>query len=181
MTDWTTLDLNGLLPGEPWTSAKALAVYENPIAIAEAAAGAPRLDPKAMAGNRLLAFGGGAATWAGLTDLGLVAELFLSGHVDLIGDTIDPRSFQVRFSNDNGSNWGTVQNLFTITAATPADEAVGGLAISLNMVTGACSVAPPFSAAANPTLTVPDAANAVQFRVQSGDHFRLCALITGGR
>jgi hypothetical protein len=47
MTDYTTLDLNSLLPGEPWTSGKALAVYENPIAIAEGAAGAPRLYGKA--------------------------------------------------------------------------------------------------------------------------------------
>lgn len=42
MTDWTTVDLNNLLPGEPWTSGKALAVYENPIALAEGATGAPR-------------------------------------------------------------------------------------------------------------------------------------------
>ena len=47
MTDYTTLDLNTLLPGEPWTSGKALAVYENPIAIAEGATDAPRLYGKA--------------------------------------------------------------------------------------------------------------------------------------
>jgi len=42
MADWTELDPNGLLPGEPLTSAKALAFFENPVAIAEGAADAPR-------------------------------------------------------------------------------------------------------------------------------------------
>ena len=42
MADWTELDPNGLLPGEPLTSAKALAFFENPVAITEGAADAPR-------------------------------------------------------------------------------------------------------------------------------------------
>jgi hypothetical protein len=41
MADYTSIDPNTLLPGEPWTSAKALAAFENPDAIAEATAGAP--------------------------------------------------------------------------------------------------------------------------------------------
>ena len=34
MAEWTDIDPNTLLPGEPWTSAKALAAFENPVAIA---------------------------------------------------------------------------------------------------------------------------------------------------
>jgi len=49
MTDYTDIALSALLPGEPWTSGKALAVYENPIAIAEGAEGAPRVQAAAMA------------------------------------------------------------------------------------------------------------------------------------
>ena len=41
MADYTDQDVNGLLPGEPWTSAKAIAAFENPVAIAEGAGGAP--------------------------------------------------------------------------------------------------------------------------------------------
>jgi hypothetical protein len=48
MTDYTDIALSALLPGEPWTAGKALAVYENPIAIAEGAVGAPRIDFAAM-------------------------------------------------------------------------------------------------------------------------------------
>jgi len=59
MADWTELDTNGLLPGEPFTSAKALAFFENPVAMAEGAAGAPRIEDAAL--------DTGAATTAGTT------------------------------------------------------------------------------------------------------------------
>lgn len=48
MASFTELDTNGLLPGEPWTSGKALAVYENPLAMFEGASGAPRLHGDAV-------------------------------------------------------------------------------------------------------------------------------------
>ena len=43
MSQWTFIDPNTLLPGDPWTSAKAQAAFENLEAVAEGAAGAPRL------------------------------------------------------------------------------------------------------------------------------------------
>ena len=48
MADWTELDTNTLLPGEPLTSAKALAFFENPVALAEGAADAPRNQLKSL-------------------------------------------------------------------------------------------------------------------------------------
>lgn len=48
MADWTDQDVNSLLPGEPWTSAKALAAFENPVAITEGAPSAPRLYLRAL-------------------------------------------------------------------------------------------------------------------------------------
>lgn len=41
MASWTNQSTSSLLPGEPWTSAKALAAFENPTALAEGASGAP--------------------------------------------------------------------------------------------------------------------------------------------
>lgn len=41
MASWTDQSTDSLLPGEPWTSAKALAAFENPVAITEGASGAP--------------------------------------------------------------------------------------------------------------------------------------------
>ena len=47
MAQWTFIDPNTLLPGDPWTSAKAQAAFENLEAVAEGADGAPRLYGKA--------------------------------------------------------------------------------------------------------------------------------------
>ena len=51
MASYTDQDTDSLLPGEPWTSAKALACFENPVAIAEGAAGAPKLQTAAYGPN----------------------------------------------------------------------------------------------------------------------------------
>jgi hypothetical protein len=45
MADWTTLPDSSLEPGKPIRSIDGLALRDNPIAIAEGAAGAPRIDP----------------------------------------------------------------------------------------------------------------------------------------
>ncbi len=45
MADYTIVDTNNLLPGEPWTTALANAAFENPVAITEGAVDAPRIDP----------------------------------------------------------------------------------------------------------------------------------------
>lgn len=44
MANWTTIDPNTLLPGDPWTSSKAQAAFENLEAFAEAAPGSPKLN-----------------------------------------------------------------------------------------------------------------------------------------
>jgi hypothetical protein len=51
MASYTDQDTNSLLPGEPWTSAKALAAFENPVAIAEGAEGAPKIQTAAYEPN----------------------------------------------------------------------------------------------------------------------------------
>jgi len=42
MAQWTFIDPNTLLPGDPWTSAKAQAAFENLEAVIKSAPGAPR-------------------------------------------------------------------------------------------------------------------------------------------
>lgn len=53
MASWTDQSTDSLLPGEPWTSAKALACFENPVAIAEGAAGAPKISTEALGANSI--------------------------------------------------------------------------------------------------------------------------------
>ena len=70
MAEWTELDTNTLLPGEPLTSAKALAFFENPKAIAEGAASAPRIEDAALDTGAATAAG---VTWWGLRSAGAAA------------------------------------------------------------------------------------------------------------
>jgi len=64
MADWTELDTDGLLPGEPFTSAKALAFFENPVAITEGADDAPRIYGLAMSPDSKIIADGLALTVA---------------------------------------------------------------------------------------------------------------------
>jgi hypothetical protein len=61
------------LPGEPVTSEKVLAFYNNPIAIAEGASGAPKVEDAAL--------DTGAATAAGITWVGLRNAALAAGAV----------------------------------------------------------------------------------------------------
>jgi len=70
VADWTELDTDTLLPGEPLTSAKALAFFENPVAIAEGAASAPRIEDAALDTGAATAAG---VTWWGLRSAGAAA------------------------------------------------------------------------------------------------------------
>ena len=58
MASWTNQSTSSLLPGEPWTSAKALAAFENPEAIAEGASGAPTVQYRALKVNLNQSFSG---------------------------------------------------------------------------------------------------------------------------
>ena len=67
MASWTNQSTSSLLPGEPWTSAKALAAFENPTALAEGASGAPKIQEAAMDEDsvNLLAIKDGTASGSG--------------------------------------------------------------------------------------------------------------------
>ncbi len=53
MADYTAIQNANLEPGAPWISATAFALRDNPIAIAEGAAGAPRIQNAAMTNGTL--------------------------------------------------------------------------------------------------------------------------------
>ena len=48
MADWTTIPDSSLEPGKPIRSIDTLALRDNPVAIAEGAAGAPKVQPEGM-------------------------------------------------------------------------------------------------------------------------------------
>ena len=64
MAQWTFIDPNTLLPGDPWTSAKAQAAFENLEAVAEGAPGAPKIQYAALDEGLAQQPAGGLGTYA---------------------------------------------------------------------------------------------------------------------
>jgi len=111
MADWTELDTNGLLPGEPFTSAKALAFFENPVAMAEGAVNAP----KVVSGALDMFVGTGTGTTA-YTNLGRVNKLLIT----VSGNVTDTRNLIIRYrtSTDNGATYGGYTTIISMATGT---------------------------------------------------------------
>ena len=110
---WTTLDQNNLLAGEPLIESEVLALYENPIAIAEGAAGAPRVRGTARNHNKL----GEVTATSDVTEIALTD---LPAHNDIIivceelrrtGTEDTSISVALQISDNNGSSWVSLTSI----------------------------------------------------------------------
>lgn len=103
MTDWIEPDINNLLPGDPWTSAKALYTAQNPIALAEQSVGAPKIANK-------IAGGAGTTVFSGLSTFG---GLIIWGN--LSGDGSAPSNATLTMeASTNGSTYGALSTIAEI-------------------------------------------------------------------
>lgn len=100
MASFTTIDLNDFLPGQPATSAQGIALYENPLAIAEGASGAPKIAQKSAGGLSA----SGTLSFTGLGDFGGV---LVHGSVHTDGSN---RILEVSLSDD-GTTYGAASAL----------------------------------------------------------------------
>ena len=102
MASYTEPDLNDFLPGEPFTSAKALLAVENPLALFEGAAGAPRIAVSTAVGN-------------GTTDFSLsVPDGYTGAIIELKGTADgDDTTKNIRFavSDNNGSSYASDETI----------------------------------------------------------------------
>lgn len=112
MADYIDQDVNGLLPGEPWTSAKAIATFENPVAIAEGAPGAPVIVQGWHGINQTVHGAGDASAriWNHATDGNLT-----SIEVDPITAGYE---YMIRFSNLTAAGTGSVTFSVTLNDGT---------------------------------------------------------------
>ena len=92
MAQWTTIDPNTLLPGDPWTSAKAQAAFENLEAVTEGAPGAPKVVSEGL--DMFSAASPGTASYIDLDRVNKVAIMV-------------PGATNYNLSTDNGSTFGT--------------------------------------------------------------------------
>lgn len=97
---YTIPDLNDYLPGEPYTSAKALLMVENPIAIANGDTDAPRVSPKAWGHTAAVGSAVGTLTLSDFSGYG-GAHLEIKYRNNAVGTT----SLVLSLSND-GATFG---------------------------------------------------------------------------
>lgn len=112
MADWTEQDPNDLLPGEPWTSAQALAAFENVVAMAEGAPGAPRVWTEAF-GTLLDEVDPASENIVAFTDLTFEEYVFQFVRVRPAGSA----DLQFSWSADNGASYSVWRDLTSFTLA----------------------------------------------------------------
>ena len=123
MADYTDQDPNTLLPGEPWTSAKALAAFENPEAIAEGTPGAPKVTGLALDIFKGEWTAGTAKTMVTLTGLEDDGLLMCSGMTTRASGTgIVDMTYET--STNGGSTWSSSVRFFPQMATIPEKSLV---------------------------------------------------------
>jgi hypothetical protein len=121
-------------PEAPLTSELAKKWRDNPIAITEGATGAPKIQKKAMGGLFVGSITTSGTTWAGLTGLANFNE-YLMTFAMTSGFVSGSNGIEIRFSTDNGSTWGTAQNLVARNPGAQANTYMTGTA-NFNVDTG---------------------------------------------
>lgn len=135
MADYTTITDAQVDPEAPITSELMSALRDNPIAIAEAAASAPKIDPRAMdnilagpvSGSRV---GNGTTVIATVTNLDDAEVIFVTG---IFGVTVsDPFNahqtyFEVQISSNNGSSWFQTFTLGSVSSSSSTSRATAGV------------------------------------------------------
>lgn len=178
MADWTTIPNSSIETGKPIRAIDGRALRDNPIAIAEGAVGAPRIQPPSMAqplvsAATLTAFN--STNWLAFTGLGEVKDIRVDFRITGPASGGAASDFDVAFSNDAGSTWGSTQTLIPAATLTATSAVVGlirldmetgeitGVATRTAMGTNVVTIQIPISS----TLTVPADCNAIRFRVSA--------------
>lgn len=172
MASWTDQSVDSLLPGEPWTSAKALAAFENPVALAEDASGAPKIYRRLRHGSAT----GGNIDFSGLADYGGIEF-----HAAIYEDTgIDPATMDLQYSTNNGSTYTTAVEILDVLETKRDGFAYG----YFDFETGELSFVRNDSST-NPGATVtvsgaPLAVTDIRFVVSTGDRGHVIIKAIGG-
>ena len=115
MASYVTITDSQVDPEAPITSELMSSLRDNPLAIAEAAAGAPKIDPTALdttlsgpvSASRSASSGAGTTVFLTVTDLDAARVLFISSLFTMSHPTSEPNSGSLRYevSSNNGSSW----------------------------------------------------------------------------
>lgn len=174
MATYTTIPDTEIDQDSPVTQPLMTALRDNPLAIAEGTAGAP----KVLGSGLDVVIGAYSLEAADATLTGLDRVRWLAGDFTVETTTAVVRNFQVRTSTDNGASWGSYTTLFSIGGSS-------GYAgkFYFDLQTGAF-----WSRGRNTdvigTVTVPANVNAAEFRTSATNgltYLRLFMVSLGGR
>lgn len=170
MADYTEILDDELVPDAPIPSILGFRWRDNPIAIAEGAPNAPRIAPRALQAPGVVSGAISGTTWVAFTGLDDIRQIRFDLATNQSGSSV---AYEVAFSADGGSTWGSGQTLIT-----PATNAGIILCGHIDLVTGAAATAGIHfitNAASSivdsgiaTTLTVPANCNAIRFRFTGG-------------
>lgn len=107
MADWTDPPWTQLVAGKAWTDEKAAASFENVVAQAEGAPGAPKQMPLSL--DLFLGELSFDETAAGLSGLGDLDGILIFWRFRPAASTSSTLS--IRFSDDDGATWGSWQSV----------------------------------------------------------------------
>ena len=177
MADWTNIDPNTLLPGEPWTSAKALASFENVSAMAEGAVGAPKVQGVALGGVYLGSFALAvpAVTITGMDRMKTIKLESAGGFVGAVGFTL-----LIAFSADGGATFGSNSNVFSVTASGIVLSSFIDIETGLTTTNGLRFTPDAIGVSSSATLTVPTSTNAIRLTSIGGTAMRVNVMCFGG-
>jgi hypothetical protein len=180
MTAFTTITNALVAVGAKPFATTVQALRDNPVAIAEGDATAPRVYGKALGFTFIGYQSSPGTTFADFTNLDRMQTIKLDV---LKGDGYGANQrLQMRFSSDNGSTWGSTQDIWA--ASTFPGAEVGQGAIYLNLVSGVISgwlAGNTTTQNISTTLTVPSNCNAFSIRYNaSGGTTRALAFCLGG-
>lgn len=125
MADWTDPPYSGLVAGKAWTDEKASAAFENVVALAEDAMGAPKIKRRAFSGT------GTTVTFTGLGEYSGIE--FSASATNASGFD---RDITLEYSTNGGSTWSVPDALAVVKASGGATRISGGF----DFATGAVAV-----------------------------------------
>lgn len=125
MADWTDPPYSGLVAGKAWTDEKASAAFENVVALAEEAMGAPKIKRRAFSGT------GTTVTFTGLGEYSGIE--FSASATNASGFD---RDITLEYSTNGGSTWSVPDTLAVVKASGGATRIGGGF----DFATGAVAV-----------------------------------------
>lgn len=164
MTTYTAIPNSDVDQDSPVTQTLVTLLRDNPLAIAEGSTDAPRVQPRALQTGLL------GRTFANsevfdVTNIKAV-RLDLAAYFN---NTSSSARFQVAFSDDGGSTWGSTQDVFIISDSSSV-KTIGSVFVEIDCETGSYQAAgvmgnetSAFAISDSGTLTVPANADRIRF------------------